>query len=884
MKRLSFFLLSLLMLPLAVMAQGWDEAKYKAIEASIVAPSFPEKTFVITKYGAKPNGKAKANQIAINKAILACSKAGGGKVVVPAGTWNTGAIRMQSNVNLVVEKGATILFAFDPSLYPLVKTRWEGLDIMNYSPCVYAYQAKNIAITGEGTIDGNGSRETWWPWCGATKYGFVAGKTDQSQSMPYMGKNPQYKQVDDKGNIKTNRNTLLWMSDNGVPTEERVFGPKCGMRPQLINFYQCENILIEDVTLLRSPFWVIHPTLSKNITVRRCKIVNDGPNGDGCDPESCENVLIEDCLFDTGDDCIAIKSGRNADGRRTPAPSRNIIVRGCTMADGHGGVVVGSEISAGVQNVFAENCKMDSPNLDRVLRIKTNTCRGGVTDGIYMRNVTVGQCREAVLRVNLVYEPKEQAKRGFVPTVRNIYMENVTCEKSKYGVLLNGLDEESNIHDIHIKNCTFNGVQDQPVRRTGKSHNIRFDNLVINGKTILSEAPFKRYSEWMTWSEMQRVPEPYYLDFTDKKKRPHGKWSYVMGIEMEGMLDTWLAYQNPAIAEYLKKYPAKMIDAEGNVTGYKLEDYNLDNVRTGRFILRMNRLFPDAKTAGTQKAVETIFKQLQKQPRTKTGAGGKGVFWHKAIYAWQVWLDGIYMGLPFYTMSAEELLGAKKAKKVYDDAVNQIGTTFERTYDEKTGLWKHAWDERHTMFWADKETGLSKHSWARAMGWFTMAMVEILDALPENYARRQEVIDMFQKSMAAVVKCQDKKTGVWYDVLDVKDPRNYLESTASSMFAYCLLKGARLGYLDSSYKEAGVKAYNGIINEFIQVNPDKTISLTKCCSVSGLGPDKNPRRDGSFEYYMSEPIRDNDAKGVGPFLWASLEMERDNAETVQLFK
>ena len=388
----------------------------------------------------------------------------------------------------------------------------------------------------------------------------------------------------------------------------------------------------------------------------------------------------------------------------------------------------------------------------------------------------------------------------------------------------------------------------------------------------------------MTWSEMQRVPEPYYLDFTDKKKRPHGKWSYVMGIEMEGMLDTWLAYQNPEIAEYLKKYPAKMIDAEGNVTGYKLEDYNLDNVRTGRFILRMNRLFPDAKTAGTQKAVETIFKQLQKQPRTKTGAGGKGVFWHKAIYAWQVWLDGIYMGLPFYTMSAEELLGAKKAKKVYDDAVNQIGTTFERTYDEKTGLWKHAWDERHTMFWADKETGLSKHSWARAMGWFTMAMVEILDALPENYARRQEVIDMFQKSMAAVVKCQDKKTGVWYDVLDVKDPRNYLESTASSMFAYCLLKGARLGYLDSSYKEAGVKAYNGIINEFIQVNPDKTISLTKCCSVSGLGPDKNPRRDGSFEYYMSEPIRDNDAKGVGPFLWASLEMERDNAETVQLFK
>lgn len=863
MKKL-FLLLSVIATSLMSYAQGWDEAKYKAIEASIVAPTFAEKTFPVTKYGASVKNTAKKNQIAINKAIAACSKAGGGKVIIPQGTWNTGAIRMQSNVNLVIEKDATLLFAYDPSLYPMVKTRWEGLDLMNYSACIYAYQAKNIAISGEGTIDGNGTMETWWPWCGAKKFNFQEGKTPESQAMPYAGKN-KFPEAGEK----SNRNMLLWMSDNGIPTEQRIFGPGCGMRPQLVNFYECENILIEDVTMLRSPFWVITPTLSKNITVRRCKIINEGPNGDGCDPESCENVLIEDCIFHTGDDCIAIKSGRNADGRRTPVPSKNIIVRGCTMEDGHGGVVIGSEISAGVQNVFAENCKMDSPNLDRVLRIKTNTCRGGITDGIYMRNVEVGQCREAVLRINLVYEPKEQAKRGFIPTVRNVYMENVTCQKSKYGVLLNGLDSLSNIYNINIKNCTFNGVQSDPVHKTGLSHDINFDNLVINGKVILSEMPFKHYSEWMTWSEMQRVPEPYYLDFTDVKKRPNGKWSYVMGIEMEGMLDTWLAYQTPEIAAYLKKYPAKMIDAEGNVTGYNIKDYNLDNVRTGRFILRMNRLFPDACTEGTKKAVNTIFQQLEKQPRTK-----EGVWWHKAIYANQVWLDGIYMGLPFYTMSAEELRGAKKSKKYYDDAVDQIGKTFKRTYDEKTGLWKHAWDETHTMFWANKETGLSQHTWARAMGWFTMAMVEILDALPENYARRQEVITMLQKAMTAVVNYQDKKTGVWYDVLDVNDPANYLEATASSMFAYCLLKGARLGYLDESFKEAGIKAYMGIINEFIKINPDKTISLTNCCSVSGLGPDKSPNRDGSFKYYMSEPIRDNDAKGVGPFIWASLEMER----------
>ena len=320
---------------------------------------------------------------------------------------------------------------------------------------------------------------------------------------------------------------------------------------------------------------------------------------------------------------------------------------------------------------------------------------------------------------------------------------------------------------------------------------------------------------------------------------------------------------------YLKEYPAKMIDANGKVTGYDIAEYNLDNVRTGRFIFRINRLFPETKTAGTAKALSTIFQQLEKQPRTK-----EGVWWHKEIYHWQVWLDGIYMGLPFYTMSCAELRGDKNAKKYYDDAVDQIGKTFQRTYDEKTGLWKHAWDETHTMFWANPSTGLSQHTWARAMGWFTMAMVEILDALPENYARRQEVIEMLQKAMAAVVKYQDAKTGVWYDVLDVKDPRNYLESTASCMFAYCLLKAARNGFIGEDLKQAGLKAYKGIINEFIKINEDKTISLTNCCSVSGLGPESNPKRDGSFEYYMSEPIRDNDAKGVGPFIWASIEMER----------
>lgn len=854
----------LLLFPTVMMASAWD-TQYKQIEKNIKVPEFANRTFLITKYGAGLKKTAKQNQTAINKAIVACSKAGGGSVIVPAGTWNTGAITLQSNVNLVIEKDATLLFAFDTNLYPLVRTRWEGLDCWNYQPCIYAYQAKNIGISGEGTIDGNATPLTWWAMSGKKGY----------------PENPAITENQGKGS----RAALLKYAEDGVDMDERRFGKGYGLRPQLVNLNQCENILIEGVTMLRSPFWVIHPLLSKNITVRNVKVWNEGPNGDGCDPESCEDVLIEGCTFHTGDDCIAIKSGRNADGREGATgrfvgrPSKNIIIRNCSMEDGHGGVVIGSEISGGCQNVFAEDCVMDSPNLERVLRIKTNSCRGGIIENINFRNVKVGTCQEAVLKINTDYEPKEVCCRGFYPIVRNVHMDQVTCKKSKYGVMIVGYEADSlayTVNNIYVNNCKFDGVYGKPVYQVGKAQDVHFDNLFINGQLILSDMPYKHYSEWLTASEMQRVADPTLLDFSKKPK-----WSYVMGIEMEGMLDTYLTYKNEDILNYLKQYPAKMIDDMGNVTGYQYADFNLDNVRTAKFIYRMYQL-SNEKRAGELTALNTIFKQLEKQPRTKDG-----VWWHKAVYAYQVWLDGIFMGLPYYTLSAAQLKGEKKAMKYYNDAVDQITKTDRRTYDEATGLWKHAWDETHEMFWANKETGLSQHTWARALGWYTMAMVEVLDALPQDFSRRGEVIELFQKAMQAVVNYQDKKTGVWYDVLDVKDPRNYLEATASSMFAYCLLKGARMGYLDDSFRQAGIKAYEGIIKQFIKINNDKTISLTQCCSVSGLGPGvskkvlkaapkvkENTKRDGSFEYYISEPIRDNDAKGVGPFIWASLEMER----------
>ena len=868
-KKLLVLWMCSLLAPIITVAQDWDEGMYQQIEQSIRVPQFAEKAFPITKFGAKTTNPAIQNQKAIQKAIDTCSKKGGGKVIIPAGEkFLTGAITLKDGVNLVVEEGATLEFVFQPELYPIVETSWEGLECFNLSPCIYAFKAKNIAITGKGTIDGGGSNDTWWPWNGNPRFGWKEGMISQRiESRPRL--------------LKNGEDGIPMYNEKGERTPERVFGPQDGLRPQLVSFNKCEGILLEDVTLLRSPFWVIHPLHSTDITVRRVKMINDGPNGDGCDPECCDRVLIEDCYFNTGDDCIAIKSGRNRDGRERNMPSKNIIIRNCEMKNGHGGVVIGSEISGGCQNVFAHDCVMDSPELERVLRIKTNSCRGGIIENINMRNVKVGVCKESVLKINLDYEPKEICCRGYYPTVRNVYMENVTSESSQYGVQIIGLDEDTYVYDITVKDCKFNGVKDGNFM-SGKTRNINFENLFINGSLSLLKAPYEHYSEWLTYSEMKRVPKSFLLDFSESPK-----WSYVMGIELEGMLDTYLAYGGEDIRKYCQEYTDTMINEKGDIRGYNILDYNLDNIRTGHFVTRMYNLYPEAKN---KLAINTMMKQLQNQPRTITDK----VFWHKAIYAYQVWLDGIFMGLPFRCLTASTQLKPKDAIKIYDDAVNQLKITYERTLDPQTGLNRHAYDETRDAFWSDKETGLSQHCWGRAQGWYSMALIEVLDALPEDYSRRGEVLDLLQKDLDAVIKWQDQVSGAWYQVMDEPGREgNYLESTCTSMFAYVLMKAYNKGYLGEKYRNAGIKAYQGILKNFIRVNADKTISLTQCCEVAGLGPaatpqviaamkkinpkgsvKENKRRDGSYEYYLSEPIRDNDAKGVGPFIWASLEYEK----------
>jgi unsaturated rhamnogalacturonyl hydrolase len=433
---------------------GWSALP--EILARIHAPTFPDRNFPITDFGAKPGNHL--NTDAIRTAIEACHQAGGGHVVVPAGDWLTGPVHLLSNVDLHLSDGATLRFSTDAADYlPPVLTRWEGIECLSYSPLIYACEQENIAVSGHGTLDGQATWKTWWSW------------SDK--------KNRPIKQSPARARLQA-------LGENGTPVAQRVMGNGSFLRPNFIQPYRCKNVLIADVNIIRSPMWEIHPVLSSNVTVRGVSISSHGPNNDGCDPESCRDVLVEGCTFDTGDDCIAIKSGRNADGRRINVPSENLVIRNCTMKDGHGGVVIGSEISGGCRNVFVENCTMDSPHLDRALRLKSNAMRGGTIENVFLRNVKIGHVGEAVLTIDLRYE--EGAKGDFPPTIRNVQLDHITSTDSPRVLFVRGF-AGATIEGIRITDSAFGGLsRDDVVEHAGP---IEWQNVT---RSPIRKSPGKR--------------------------------------------------------------------------------------------------------------------------------------------------------------------------------------------------------------------------------------------------------------------------------------------------------------------------------------------------------------------------------------------------------
>ena len=370
-----------------------------------------------------------------------------------------------------------------------------------------------------------------------------------------------------------------------------------------------------------------------------------------------------------------------------------------------------------------------------------------------------------------------------------------------------------------------------------------------------------------SWPWSKRIAESFLLRHpgavTYDTGSPNPRWNYEQGLMLVALRAKWKASGDRRYFDFIKGNIDQYVEESGSIKTYKYDDFNIDNVAVGRALLTLHEETGEAKY---KRAADTLRKQLKNQPRTKEGG-----FWHKLIYPYQMWLDGLFMGEPFYAWYAAQY----HEPDAFDDIVNQFIFIARHTYDPKTGLYYHAWDESKQQRWANPETGVSPHFWGRAIGWYAMAIVDVLDYIPMDHPRRKELLPVLRKVCAGLLKHQDKKTHLWYQVLDQgRREGNYLEASASCMFAYAFAKGANKGYLDKSYLAKAKAIFRGVTTHLVSIDASGFVDLHHTCQGAGLGG--NPYRDGSYDYYIGERQRTNDMKGYGPFLLAALELEKNS--------
>ncbi|MFI1093859.1 glycoside hydrolase family 28 protein [Streptomyces sp. NPDC020917] len=413
------------------------------IIAGIRRPRIPQRDFPLTAFGAVADGTTDTTQ-ALAAAVRAAHEAGGGRVVVPAGTWATGPVHLLSRVELHLAEGAILLFTTDPAAYlPTVFSRWQGIELMNYSPLIYAYGQHDIALTGSGVLDGQASTDNWYTW----------GKPGGSDFA-----------------------ALEASADAGVPVAQRD-GANYHLRPTFVEPYRCERVLIEGVTLRNSPFWNLHPTLCQDVTIRHVTVDSSGPNTDGCDPESCDGVLIDRVSFNTGDDCIAVKAGRNTDGRRVGVPCQNLVVQNSTFANGHGGITLGSEMTGGIRNVYGRDLTMSSTGLRAGHRLKTNSVRGGFLENSNVYRVDVQAIGGPLLLID--YHYGEGDTGTYPPTVTDINLSHWSVASASQGWDVQGYDSDP-VGTVRLSDITIDG----PLSKANVADNVtdlRLDHVVIDG-------------------------------------------------------------------------------------------------------------------------------------------------------------------------------------------------------------------------------------------------------------------------------------------------------------------------------------------------------------------------------------------------------------------
>ena len=342
-------------------------------------------------------------------------------------------------------------------------------------------------------------------------------------------------------------------------------------------------------------------------------------------------------------------------------------------------------------------------------------------------------------------------------------------------------------------------------------------------------------------------------------------WNYVTGTVLRGFEEVWRLTGDAKYYNYIKDTIDPLVHEDGSIDGYRIEDYNLDEVQSGRMILF---LFKETDDEKYRKAADLIRSQFKGHPRIKAGG-----LWHKKIYPWQMWLDGLYMGQPFYAEYAMMF----NEPAIFDDVVKQFQLIHDNLRDKRTGLYYHAWDESRQMFWANKKTGLSQCIWGRGVGWFCMAIVDVLDFLPETHQGREQMVTMLQELAESLTRYQDPETGLWWQVMDQGGRKgNYLEGSGSAMFVYSLAKAIRKNYIDEKYMDTVLKGFKGLTTDLMYLDSRGDYNLLRICQGAGLGGNyKNKIRDGSYGYYVYiEPIVPNDGKATGPFLAACVELDR----------
>ena len=364
-------------------------------------------------------------------------------------------------------------------------------------------------------------------------------------------------------------------------------------------------------------------------------------------------------------------------------------------------------------------------------------------------------------------------------------------------------------------------------------------------------------------SELQRCPTAAELDGLQGRL----KWNYTTGLELKAFLDCSYMDELLPVREYVRDWYEAIIDSTGAIGGgYKEANYSLDHICPGWTLLKLVKSFPEEKYF---KAIEQLYRQLQAQPRNAEGG-----FWHKQIYPDQMWLDGLYMAMPFYAEYTRDYVADSLRSAHYEDIVHQFSLAYEHCYDPANGLLRHAWDASHRMFWCDPQTGQSAHAWGRALGWYCMALVEVIDILNQDSRFEDKTLPSILSSVfASLLKVADPETGLWYQVLDCPGREgNYLEATCNAMFAYAMLKGVRLGVLDGVDEKMACQTYEQMVKTFVTVDDAGVVDLNECCAVAGLGGKQ--MRSGKYDYYVNETIVKNDPKGMGPLIWAMHEYEQ----------